>query len=205
MPQENIKECSERKNSSSVVKNQEPTSISSAVHLDFPAKFCYITCEMCRINADNIESDNMESDNIESLSITKAQMTTQPNGTVAQRQHEIMAEYFRLLDEHLSDLHDGRIETVFGVKDFAERLHIHPTHLSNTIKHVTGQSPCSVFEERLCAVAKRLLVETTLPIAEIAHRMTYDPSNFTKFFKRYAGMTPKAFREQSFRETLQRS
>jgi AraC family transcriptional regulator, regulatory protein of adaptative response / methylphosphotriester-DNA alkyltransferase methyltransferase len=116
------------------------------------------------------------------------------------RQHEIMSDYFRELDQHLHDVEAGRVETMFGVKDFAEMLHIHPTHLSNTIKHVTGKSPCDVFEERLLIVAKNLLRDQSRTIADVAQTMTYDPSNFTKFFKRYAGQTPRQFREQLVRE-----
>lgn len=114
-----------------------------------------------------------------------------------------MTDYFRELDCHLHDLAEGRIETMFGIQDFAEMLHIHPTHLSNTIKQVTGKSPCNLFEERLCEVAKMLLRDKSLSIADVAQTMTYDPSNFTKFFKRYAGMTPRQFREQLFQEQFQ--
>jgi AraC-like DNA-binding protein len=32
---------------------------------------------------------------------------------------------------------------------------------------------------------------------EIARHLTFDPSNFTKFFKHFEGITPKKFREQS--------
>jgi AraC family transcriptional regulator of adaptative response / methylphosphotriester-DNA alkyltransferase methyltransferase len=38
------------------------------------------------------------------------------------------------------------------------------------------------------------LLTTNLSIAQIAGRLTYDPSNFTKFFKQYTGTTPKQFR-----------
>jgi AraC-like DNA-binding protein len=34
-----------------------------------------------------------------------------------------------------------------------------------------------------------------MPIAQIAARLTYDPSNFTKFFKAFTGTTPKKFRD----------
>jgi AraC family transcriptional regulator of adaptative response / methylphosphotriester-DNA alkyltransferase methyltransferase len=128
-------------------------------------------------------------------------LTTLPSPILA-RQHEIMSEYFRELDQHLSELEAGRVETMFGVKEFAEILHIHPTHLSNTIKHVTDRSPYDVFEERLLVVAKNLLQDTNLSIADVAATMTYDPSNFTKFFKSYAGQTPRQFREQLLREKI---
>jgi AraC family transcriptional regulator, regulatory protein of adaptative response / methylphosphotriester-DNA alkyltransferase methyltransferase len=111
------------------------------------------------------------------------------------RQHEIMAEYIRELDSHLADVRAGRALDMYEVRDFAKLLHIHPTHLSNTIRLVSGKSPCDFFEERLVRIAKELLTETTLPVAEIARRMTFDPSNFTKFFKRFEGATPKQYRE----------
>jgi AraC-like DNA-binding protein len=41
-----------------------------------------------------------------------------------------------------------------------------------------------------------MLAENKMSIASIAVLLTYDPSNFTKFFKRYTGKTPKQFREE---------
>ncbi len=45
-------------------------------------------------------------------------------------------------------------------------------------------------------IARNLLETTTHPVAEIARTLTYDPSNFTKFFKHFQGSTPKQYREQ---------
>jgi AraC family transcriptional regulator of adaptative response / methylphosphotriester-DNA alkyltransferase methyltransferase len=39
------------------------------------------------------------------------------------------------------------------------------------------------------------MLETSLSIAEIARKLTYDPSNFSKFFKKYVGMSPGQFRK----------
>ncbi|WPX25128.1 MULTISPECIES: SDR family oxidoreductase [unclassified Mucilaginibacter] len=35
-------------------------------------------------------------------------------------------------------------------------MHIHPTHLTNTIKQTTGKSPCFYFEEKIMVLAKKL-------------------------------------------------
>jgi len=43
--------------------------------------------------------------------------------------------------------------------------------------------------------AKKLLTNTALPIGEIARQLDYDVSNFTKFFKRFTGLTPSAYRK----------
>lgn len=111
------------------------------------------------------------------------------------RQKEIVKQYITELDKHIGQLKLGNISRALEVREFAALMHMHPVHLSNTIKEVTGRSSCDLYEERLLNVSKDLLLETDLPISTIAIQLTYDPSNFTKFFKQYAGITPKKFRE----------
>ncbi|MBL7740324.1 MAG: helix-turn-helix transcriptional regulator [Chitinophagaceae bacterium] len=115
----------------------------------------------------------------------------------AGRKKEIVQQYIAELDKHIADLKAGKTERTLEIRDFAGLLHVHPGHLSNTIKEVTGRSTCDHYEERLLKISKELLLDTTLSISQIASQLTYDPSNFTKFFKAYTGMTPKKFRNQS--------
>jgi AraC-like DNA-binding protein len=115
---------------------------------------------------------------------------------VSPRQKEIFKQYLIQLDEHMQDLKQGKAERVLEIRELAALLHVHPVHLSNTIKEVTGKSTCSFYEERLIELAKELLL-TNKTIGEVAMQLTYDPSNFTKFFKNYAGVTPKQFRRSA--------
>jgi AraC-like DNA-binding protein len=117
------------------------------------------------------------------------------NTRTSLRQQEIAEQYLAELDNHIESLRRGEADRALEIRDFAALLHIHPVHLSHTIKEVTGQSTCDLFEERLVALAKEMLLQTRLPIAQIARQLTYDPSNFTKFFKHFTGTTPKNFRE----------
>jgi AraC family transcriptional regulator of adaptative response / methylphosphotriester-DNA alkyltransferase methyltransferase len=112
------------------------------------------------------------------------------------RQHEITADYLKAIDKHLDDLLQHRVLDMYEIRDFAGEMHIHPTHLSNTIKLTTGQHPCFFFEQKIMEIAKAMLQEKNSSVAEIAGRLTFDPSNFTKFFKRFEGITPKQYREQ---------
>ena len=112
------------------------------------------------------------------------------------RQHEITADYLREVDRHLADIVAGRATEMFEVRDLAGVLCIHPTHLSNTIKLATGHSPCHFFEARLMDISRGMLHDPRRSVADIAANLTYDPSNFTKFFKRFQGCTPKQYREQ---------
>ncbi|MDB5004135.1 MAG: helix-turn-helix protein [Mucilaginibacter sp.] len=116
------------------------------------------------------------------------------------RQHEITADFLKHIDLHLDDLLKNDLPDMFEIRDFAEILHIHPTHLSNTIKLTTGKSPCFFFEEKIMAIAKDMLKDNRLSIAQIAFKLTFDPSNFTKFFKRFEGVTPKQYREHLLME-----
>lgn len=112
------------------------------------------------------------------------------------RQHEITADFRCAVDQHLADIVAGRATEMLEIRDFAGQLCIHPTHLSNTLKLTTGHPPCYYFEAQILAVAQQLLRDTDRPVAAIAANLTYDPSNFTKFFKRFAGCPPKQYREQ---------
>ncbi len=115
--------------------------------------------------------------------------------TISFRQKEIVKEYTTALDKHMLELKAGEVEVMFEIRDFANMLHIHPVHLTNTIKEVTGKSACDLFEERLVSLAKEMIATSPLSIGEIARQLTYDPSNFVKFFKKYTGITPKKYRD----------
>ncbi len=115
---------------------------------------------------------------------------------ISTRKKEIVNDYIARLDEHIQELKEGKADRALEIRDLAALLHVHPVHLSNTIKEVTGQSTCDLYEERLVRISKELLLSTRMPVAQIARQLTYDPSNFTKFFKHFTGTTPKKFREQ---------
>ncbi|MNE82993.1 Arabinose operon regulatory protein [compost metagenome] len=95
----------------------------------------------------------------------------------------------------MAELKNGVVETAYEVNDFAELLFINPNHLSDTIKDVLGKSPCAVYEEKLIEISKDLIQHSGKPINEIARILDYDPSNFTKFFKRFTGTTPTEYRK----------
>lgn len=114
---------------------------------------------------------------------------------VTGRPKEIMEEYLKLLDAHVQDVKNGVADEVLEVAEFAQMMFISPKHLSNTIHEVTGMSPCALYEQRLLKISKELILDTDDSIASIARHLMYDPSNFSKFFKRFVGVTPKQYRD----------
>lgn len=129
-------------------------------------------------------------------------MVTKIPKKILARQYEITADFLKVVDQHLADIMDEKILDMYEIRDIADVMHIHPTHLSNTIKLTTGKAPCFFFEEKIMNIAKNMLQDISIPISKIATRLTFDPSNFTKFFKRFEGITPKQYREHMFISSL---
>jgi len=115
---------------------------------------------------------------------------------ILSRQAEITRDFLVEVDKHLADILSGKADKMYHIKDFAAILYIHPVHLSNTIKLTTGNSPVNFFEDKLMEESRKMLREGSRTIAEIAERLTFDTSNFTKFFKRFEGVTPSVYRQQ---------
>jgi len=81
-------------------------------------------------------------------------------------------------------------------KDYAAMLYITPNHLNALCKDLLGKPAGQIIRDRILLEAKRLLVNMDISIAEIAYQLNFtDNSYFTKFFKKYAGLTPEEFRK----------
>ncbi|MFN8336356.1 MAG: helix-turn-helix transcriptional regulator [Cyclobacteriaceae bacterium] len=112
------------------------------------------------------------------------------------RSGEIVRLFKQSLDTHLRSMAAGN-ESMLNVKNFADELNISQDHLSKTIKSETGKTVSSWIDERLIAEAQSLLIQTGLPVNDIAYRLTFrEPTNFTKYFKKFTGHTPKAYRDK---------
>ncbi len=87
------------------------------------------------------------------------------------------------------------VRTKHLVADYAALLNITPNHLNRVVKRVTGKTPKKWIDETLIMEAKALLYQTDLSISEIAAAIgVFDPSYFSRLFKKVAGLTPSAFR-----------
>lgn len=118
------------------------------------------------------------------------------------RREEITIKYFELLDRHLAELISGVSIEMLELQDIANILCISQKHLIKIIQETSGNHPCHFYVQKILTCTKSLLANNELTISEIAQRLTYDPSNFTKFFKSYEGKTPKQFRELNSKTEL---
>ena len=83
-----------------------------------------------------------------------------------------------------------------SVSDYAETLNVTPTHLSRVCRATCGKTASELLQERQTFEARRLLVDTQLPINQIAELLGFrSPAYFSRAFKERAGETPSRFRE----------
>ena len=95
-------------------------------------------------------------------------------------------------------LTDMNFATLKLPKDYAALLYITPNHLNALCNDLLGISAGEVIRNRVILEAKRLLVNVELTITAIADKLNFtDNSYFTKFFKKYTGVTPEEFRKNT--------
>lgn len=82
----------------------------------------------------------------------------------------------------------------------ARQFHLSLTALKQTFHRVYGMPLNAYLRNARLAESKRLLQETNLPVAEIAHRVGYEShSQFTSVFRASEGVTPAVFRRDRVR------
>ena len=85
-----------------------------------------------------------------------------------------------------------------SVSWYASQANMSTGHFSAIIREATGQTPSEWISSVTTTYAKLMLVQTDKSIKEIANDLNF-PEQFTfrKYFKRYAGMSPSDYRNES--------
>lgn len=90
---------------------------------------------------------------------------------------------------------DDNSSRLITAEELAEHLNISTRHLSNIIKTELNTSPKSFIDSKKASQARKLLLETNLPLQRISEMLGFsEPNNFNRFFKRIEGMSPGTFR-----------
>lgn len=84
------------------------------------------------------------------------------------------------------------------VADYAAELGVSPGHLSVLCRAARRESASRILRQRITLEARRLLVHSDLPAAQVGFRLGFDdPAYFARFFRREAGRPPTQFRARA--------
>ncbi len=110
--------------------------------------------------------------------------------------HELLGKVEKILNDYFSKTStENKLPTVSYL---ASELHLSPKYLSDSLKHLTGQTAQQHIHEKLIEKAKEKLSTTELSVSEIAYQLGFEQSqSFSKLFKAKTTFTPLEFR-QSF-------
>lgn len=103
------------------------------------------------------------------------------------RAAELTTIFFDLLYQHHKEER--------SVSFYAQKMHLTSKYLTTIIRKQTGKSILIWINEAVIAQSKSLLKTTNLSVMEITDVLNFAESSlFCRFFKRYTGMTPSAYR-----------
>lgn len=93
---------------------------------------------------------------------------------------------------------DAHYQHKLTIQDIADHVHLSVNHIAGLFKKETGQTIFDYITSVRISTAKQLLDNPIYKIYEIADRTGYPDANyFTKVFKKYTGLSPKEYRDES--------
>ncbi|OLL31799.1 AraC family transcriptional regulator [Burkholderia sp. SRS-W-2-2016] len=104
------------------------------------------------------------------------------------RGHVHLKAFYSLVEKHYREH--------LAISRYAEQLGVTAVYLNMVCQRLAGKSALALVHQRLMLEAKRSLTYTALSIAQISDFLGFtEPAYFTRFFKRFTGVTPNAFRK----------
>ncbi|MFC0216180.1 response regulator [Paenibacillus chartarius] len=108
-----------------------------------------------------------------------------------QRYSDPVKQAVRYIEEHLQEQ--------LGLSEVAAQVHLNPSYFSALFKEQMGLTFSEFTTRSRLQRAKELLLQTRLPITDIAEKVGYQTSKyFIKLFKDYEGKSPSQYRKEMY-------
>ncbi|MDX2173840.1 MAG: AraC family transcriptional regulator [Bacteroidota bacterium] len=149
----------------------------------------------------NIQSEFKSCDDckLDLIKVMLLQIFILVNRKIAYTQNQFANKSNYLVLRNFEKLIEQNYTTMRMPKDYAKLLFVTPNHLNALCNQLTGKSAGDIIRNRVLLEAKRLLVNSNQNINEIAWQLSFeDNSYFSKFFKKYEGITPDEFRKLKY-------
>ena len=125
------------------------------------------------------------------ISLFQQRLSTEPE----QQEERTITGITRYLQEHLAE--------EMSLSILAERFHLNPQYISQLFKSEIGVGFLAYLTNIRMEKAKKLLLSSSLPIADVAEQSGYgDYRVFTKVFKKAEGITPSQYRRDFLETTM---
>ena len=100
----------------------------------------------------------------------------------------------QLIDRHFIELKRP--------SDYADLLHVSPSHLNSICKKQVGQTLTDLISGRLILEAKRLFAYTDLTVSQVSDQLRFSSTSyFIRFFLMFVGQRPEQFKQSLNRTT----
>ncbi|MFT3919091.1 helix-turn-helix domain-containing protein [Cloacibacterium sp.] len=103
-------------------------------------------------------------------------------------------DYFRQFLEMVKT----QISPFQPIEFYAKKLGVSLSHLNRLCKTISNDTPLSIIQYEIISMAKILLLNDKINVSDVAYSLGFnDPSYFIRLFKKKTGMTPKAYKFSS--------
>jgi len=114
---------------------------------------------------------------------------------IAERQNGLTREQVKRVTEYVQ----AYLTRPLSLEELAGQIGFSPYHFARLFRQKLGESPHQFVLRQRVEHAQRLLKNMDLTLAQVAVESGFaDQSHLTQTFKRYTGVTPKAFRRARF-------
>lgn len=109
--------------------------------------------------------------------------------------NQLSTEFFNLLRNYYSQGQEIEVRQP-TVQFFADKLHVTPNYLSDTLRHHSGKSAINIIHDFVIEEAKKLLQITEKTVSEISYQLGFEyPNYFSRLFRKKTNFTPSEYRK----------
>jgi len=113
----------------------------------------------------------------------------------------VRAQSFNPLTLNIIKYIHNNLEEKITLEDIGRLTFFSPVYCDTVFKRETGKSIIDYLIDERIDMAKKLLLENTLPLSKISEQVGFNDYNyFSRVFKARSGYSPSAYRQMAFKE-----